>query len=497
MEQNIYIDNFAGGINEALAENNIKKNESPNSQNVDVSDGNLKRCPGITPFTSAALPGPIGSMMAYYAGEAGQLLVASNGGVYRYQNGAFQLISSGYTNNIFTGVNFKTDKDVFIFGNGVDNTKVYDGSSVQDLRNRAVIRDEEGNISYYLAGYDADGNEIHFNSDAECPGLAPKSAFWDMSNERLWCADAQNAYFNTSNDDGFDINDWMNVSYPEWEKNQHGGSIMIYSNDGGVNIGLKVVFDDVLIFKSTAIFKIFGTYPGEYRKVQLFSANGAIADKSIVKSNYGAFFLDKDAIYLYGGTETRPISEKINKTYKNLNKTYLKDAVAVFNDNKYIVAVPEGNSTVNNLIIIYDVLSRTFDLRRGYTVTDFIVFKDQVLFSSTNGKIYILDTGESYDGQAINAFYETGNSDFGNPNYEKTVEEVHFTASGNGMLRVLISTDRNPAGKYKDITLTASPRVFHLNINARGTWMKFKIQNINGSYFDVKSLKIICDADKY
>ena len=75
--------------------------------------------------------------------------------------------------------------------------------------------------------------------------------------------------------------------------------------------GMAVVYDDILIFKERKIYRLWGTDPSQLQKVELFNASGAIADKSIISTPQGCFFVHKDGIYLYDGSNVAKISQKI------------------------------------------------------------------------------------------------------------------------------------------------------------------------------------------
>ena len=93
----------------------------------------------------------------------------------------------------------------------------------------------------------------------------------------------------------------------------------------------------MVIFKEKSLFKIVGAYAEQYEKIQLFSFNGAIADKSIIVTSKGAFFLNQDGIYQYDGVNCSIVSEKVNKTIASLNQATLSEAIATDFDNKYIL----------------------------------------------------------------------------------------------------------------------------------------------------------------
>jgi hypothetical protein len=227
--------------------------------------------------------------------------------------------------------------------------------------------------------------------------------------------------------------------------------------------------------------------------VQVFSSNGAIADKSIVASNVGAFFANKDAIYLYDGSVTIPVSEKIKNTWKNINKSYIQNSVAILHENKYIIAVPEGNSTTNNLIIEYDVLNKSFMFTRGFNVTDFLEFEDKLLFSSTDGKVYEYNSGDNFNGQPIDGYFEIGTSDLGYPEGIKEIEHIYFTANGNGSIKITCNYDGKT--KSKIVSLSSTDKVYRVKINSSGRLMNFKFENVDGSTFTIKQPKVLYTLD--
>lgn len=480
------IPSFQGAINEAVAENLIKVTEAKKAQNVNVDDGNLNSCGGISLYASA--PAPIGSMMAYYKNNAGKLLLACSGTLYKYENGTFVSLGSGFTSDKFDYVNFKVDEEVIIFGNGVEPTFVYNDVAVSYLKNRRKVYNTDGTLKGYV-----DANGVFYATEAEVTTLAPKSNKYELHYERIWAADDNSVYFSTADVNGFDYQDWTAPKDDELEVNQHGGQVDIYTNDGGKIIGLKVIYDDVMVFKTKSLFKIFGNYPGNYQKIQVFSSNGAIADKSIVASNVGAFFANKDAIYLYDGTNVAPISQKIQKTYESVNKDYIEYSVAILHKNKYIIAVPEGTSMENNLIIEYDVLNKNFIFRRGFVVTDFIEFEDKLLFSSTDGKVYEYNIGDTFNGVLIDSYYETGISDWNYPEGVKEIDYLYMTANGTGSVKITCNADSKV--KEKIVALTATDKIYPVKINTRGRLINFKFSNVNGSKFALKSVKILFDLD--
>jgi hypothetical protein len=297
-------------------------------------------------------------------------------------------------------------------------------------------------------------------------------------------------YFTTANRNGWDIDDWT-APIEEGEANQHGGFINCASWDGGKVIGLKVIFDDVLIFKTKTIYKIYGNYPGNYRKVELFSSEGAISDKSIVKAHNKAYFVANEGIFMYDGTNVIPISNKIKNTWKNINKAYLNKSCGIFFNNKYVIAVPEGNSTVNNLIIEFDTVTNSFSLIRGLTVNSFIEYGDKLLFSDNSSLIKEYNSS----GSMANAVYETGFTDLGSIDSTKETEYLYFVGNGSGTVRITCITERDILGKSIDVPLTNTIGTYKKKLKNKGRLLKLKIQNVNNASFTLSNIKLTMEVD--
>jgi hypothetical protein len=489
---NFKIPAFSGGINEFVEPHLIKQHESVKAQNCEISDGALKRSKGNTQFSTVQLTGGIKSLMQFYPNGVGQLILASGGKLYKLLNGVLTEIGTGYSSDSWDYVNFQIeDKDVLILSNGADNTKVYDGTSFRDLRNYGVLHDEEHNVIGYL-----DGNGTVHQTEGTVTTLAPKGKYIDLHYERIWMAgDSSNpnrVYFSAANDDGFFPDDW---TYPvsEGEANQHGGFIEMPTWDGGNIIGLKVVFNDVLIFKTKTIFRIFGTYPGNYTKDQIFASEGAIADKSIASANNRCFFVAKEGIFVFDGTNVVKITDKICDTWETLNKNALDKSVGYYYKNKYIVAVPEGESTENNLIIEYDTVNDSFMLKRGRTINAFLDFDNKLLYTDSSGTIQEYNNGSTFNGQNILAYWETGTNDKGYPNATKSSQYLYFIGSGNGTVKFICTTERG--SKEILVTLTSVEKPYKVKLKNKGRIIGIRIENVNGCDFNIVAPTLTLEMD--
>ena len=128
--------------------------------------------------------------------------------------------------------------------------------------------------------------------------------------------------------------------------------------------------DRLVVFNRNSIHQLLGT-SGSLADVQvrmLTNEMGCLARKSIVYHAGHLFFLSDngvmgvtfaDALNLRGLDQ--PLSEAIDSEIKRINRAYADKAVSCVHDNKYWLAVPTGDSEVNNEIFIFNFLTQGWE----------------------------------------------------------------------------------------------------------------------------------------
>jgi hypothetical protein len=205
--------------------------------------------------------------------------------------------------------------------------------------------------------------------------------------------------------------------------------IDIGKGDGDKITGFGVLLDNLVIFKTNSIWVLQGDSPSNFVLRKVVDGYGSVSQTSItnVKETLTAF--TKDGVFFFDGVRSALASEKIEKTIKNLNKSYLSLASAVFFDNKLYIAVPEGDSMKNNLVLVFDTLRTAWTLYRGIPVSEWVVWRkynqDILLFgSSETGQVYEFGVGYSDDGNPIEAYFVTKHFDFGVIEQKKLVRSL-------------------------------------------------------------------------
>lgn len=123
--------------------------------------------------------------------------------------------------------------------------------------------------------------------------------------------------------------------------------------------------DRLLAFMRDSIYLFQNTTDLRSRvKVLLTNEIGLVARNSVVQVGNQVIFLSDNGVYglsfqdLYNlrGND-KPLSESIQGTIDNINKSARDKSIAVYFDNRYYIAVPTGNSQLPNTILIYNFLN--------------------------------------------------------------------------------------------------------------------------------------------
>ena len=481
------IPNFQSGLNEYYAEGLVKPYESIKAYNCNTSEGSLATC--NEPLHKFSMPHQITSLMSYYGKNNSCLLVGSKNEIWSDEGD--KMFNTGYliSNNNLDFINFEYNGDrVLIATSSSDFPFLYNGGSIRRLLNRRKKYNEEAELVGYI---DADGKE-HKTEDT-ITTYAPKGDFIELHYDRLWIAgDSENpdrVYFSTANVNGADIEDFTIPLAEEDEINMHGGFLDVRSYDGSKIIAMKVIFNSVVIFKNKSAYKIYGSSPSNYQLVDLFSCNGAIADKSICVGNNGAYFLNSDGIYYYDGTNTTLVSQKIKNTISKMNKNYANKSVAIYHDNKYYIAIPTGVSDVNDTLIVYDTINSSFMTYDIDNITSFLEYDNEILYTTGND-VKVLFKGEN----ALPLLWTTPLIDFGAKNCRKMSNYIYLRLKGEGQIKFTLKTERKE--KELILDLPKEETLMRKKFKNKGRMFQLKIENVDNSTFTLVAPELHCELDE-
>lgn len=248
-------------------------------------------------------------------------------------------------------------------------------------------------------------------------------------------------------------------------------------------IALCAMQNQLLIFKVRSVYRLLGDRPQNYRVVRVSEQ---------AETAYGITLYDETPIWMtakgiryFDGQNIRPLGnvDAIQGFLNNANLGYCKGAR--LNNKLYYIAGESGQS--NNVLIVYDIVNKSYMLRRGLIVLDLFCKGGILYMVNDKGYVYKMETGTTYDGAPINAYWTTPISDLNGKMENKKLVRMYLrgTAENNAPIRI-----ESRAGKYVKESIVAMPEteyeVKEIPLENEGRVVGFKFSNDSGGHFEIK-----------
>lgn len=382
------IRDFTEGLIDRSDANVIPVNAAQDCQNV-ISRviGRLKIRGGQKKLNSVPLANSrITGLYPYYT-ESGtkRLVTVCNGKVYYWNaaNSSFTQIHTGLTAD--TDVLFESCANYLVGFNGIDVPFKWDGSNPVSILTNAP-------------------------AGGKMPVLHKEQLFIQHVGHpsQLWWSDP------------FAPETWPDINY--WSFND---------GDGDSITCHKPFLGELIIFKRRSIHNLRGTTLDDFRSDMLNNRVGCVGPRAATVYGTTMYFVADDGLYAFNGvTATNITRPKIPNFWKRINKQYIHKAVVEVWDGLIWVALPEGDSAANNIILICDPEGQKFWPWRGISADCLAIFNDGTTNyfysgdSAATGFIRQQDVGSDDDGTPIEAYYIGQAHNQGTPDREKKAKKV-------------------------------------------------------------------------
>ena len=217
---------------------------------------------------------------------------------------------------------------------------------------------------------------------------------------------------------------------------------------------------------------------------QWFLSSPPYAIRSLTRSQFDKTFINMMS------QPIQDIFDGTSLTQPTLNTVQVSKAAAVYFDNKYIIAIPTGSSTVNNFVCVYDFITSSWSTITGWYPAGWQVFNNNLYYIDANdGRVVQCFTGTIGDiGTVIPSTsdptvgiefdYISKIFDFGNPDNYKLMDSLilEFQPTGNYSATINLNFDNSGWQLAGTIPLTANaptlPQVLPFVLNSPGITYK-------------------------
>lgn len=368
------ITDFTGGINNLVEANLIEDNQCADAQNVTVNIvGRLNRRRGTTLLNSVnQLPSAMTGLHGYYYGvnlQNRKLIAAAGGKAYRWDGPGFTELKTGLSSTLPTM--FATCVNYMVGMDGYAAPWKYDGTNVTALANAPAT--------------------------LSCPILHYECLFGILDEETIRWSDP------------FQPETWPAVNY--W---------MFDPGDGDKLTGIFVYGKSLLAAKEKRIFTLHGSSLDDFRLGAVEYNYGVVGPRAGITVEPHFYYVASEGIMKWDGLRSTNLTSVIPQTWALVNQATLSKAAVFLHNNQLWFCLPEGASTTNNLVLVYDLKFQSWWIFRSLNIACFVTFLTgsaavPYMGDAALGNINQIDTGYSDNGSAISSYWIGKKFDAGDP----------------------------------------------------------------------------------
>lgn len=447
------INDFSGGLVDKIDDPHIPENISQDCFNFfSERMGVLKKRKGQSRLHQNNLGGFIQGLHPYYDGHlvvSPQFLTVANGIAYKWDGTTMVQIKDELSAT-----------QVTLFEDCVNYTVAFNGVNIPWKWNGSVVSNLEG------APPDGRYPVLHKERLFAVPVTDPSCLKWS---------------------EPFQPEEWPAVNY--W---------YIKDGDGDFITCLTKFVGELVIFKRRSIHSLKGSSLDNFRLDEMDDRVGCVGPQGALTVGTSVYFVSDDGLYVFNGMRATNISEgKIPVFWSKINKQSIHKATVFAWKDKIWFSLPYEDSTVNNIVLVFDPENGSFWPLSGINASCFQIFNDgsSVKFyagDSTEGFVNQMDVGDDDFGDPISAHWVGKTFDMGKASYLKKakrafVEQSPYDDNVPDLQLSLDYGDYNSVNLERDDGLVKQYRVYGIN---RWRYITPKLLHNEAGSCEVRSILI-------
>ena len=462
-----------GSVRMDLSEGLLKPDMSPDACNMDTHTGALCSCTGFSRVMPELVEAdtPFERMYVYATEHGNRYLAAAQDMLFLYDAAAgiwrpLYQFERGVTGERmdFLKVRIGT-ADRLLIACGTEPMLTFDAET-----NCVEVFGTQQKLSYKTISY----AELYFG--------------------RLFAAGDPHApsrlYWSKAPGGGRTIDDWRS---DETSENVSGGFVDVGVDDDPIT-GLFALSNQLLIFKRDSLYRLLGDRPSNYRIIAVDAAFRQPLHTACVRYADRLFFLTEGGLCYYDGQTVRRSAafRALEPVLRYANLGGIRSAAC--GDTLYFAIRARYGAPYNDTLLEYDVLRDRFMLKKGFTAADLCTVHGALHMLTGAGKYVVFDGNTSYDGDPIDAWWNTPAIDLGRKDVSKTL--LRLTASGAGNIAVRAASD---GGTYETtVRLSTVPlSVTEIPLRGAGRVFRLRFSSVNGQPFTLDApVTLLFDQQK-
>lgn len=198
----------------------------------------------------------------------------------------------------------------------------------------------------------------------------------------------------------YDPTDWRQYPDPDAQEGDPAyngqpedgaGEVRQPSWDGDKFTALRAFGGQLIALKEHRVWRVMGTNPGEYVFTEQYGG-GAPFFNTIAVDVERIYMADVDGLSVYDGMSVHPFArDLIDPLWRKINRSAMSQMCAALFKNRYYLAVPMGNSDVNNALIVLNLEDNTLLYYDDMSIESMMATPDSIFATSSTVPGQVLD----------------------------------------------------------------------------------------------------------
>lgn len=532
------------GIQQQLDGTLLPITSAYDARNMETGDGNLSVAKGFTKSISTPVPGSEYILKLVVSNGGGNAYVVTTGHIYAwvYENNAWSwktifTFSSPLTTKQVDALQTRIamDDTILIATGDSQMVKIYTASNTASLfgaglysytgtitafdANSSVITvnpalDSEAKrraIAYGIFYGDGIYSEVYSINDAgteitlEASLVSPPTAndpitvrgggsdesvaYTELYSNRLFAAGDPAApyrlYWSAVPGDGRTIEDWLSV---DGAVDASGGYVEVGDGSADPIIGLTALSNQLLVWKRHTVWRLYGDRPSNYTLERIDNSSDIMSNAGVVVKYDAPYLLMPSGIHTYNNVSVVPVDNGVKplRRFFDAAPDVSNSRSAFWNNRLYMTCKVTTTSQTgyDNSIVVLDLARNSYMIRDGFEIADLTAVGSTIYLINGSRYVYEFESGTTYDGQSISAYWYTQPTDFGRKMNRSQAMALYAHVTGNPVKVTVIGDYLTHSKTLTPLVARAGYTMLHFQTDQQ-YFIQYKFENVDGGSFTI------------
>ena len=316
-------------------------------------------------------------------------------------------------------------------------------------------------------------------------GSSESVAYVELYSNRLFAAGDPNApyrlYWSAVPGDGRTIEDWLSV---DGSYDASGGYVEVGDGSDDSIIGLTALSNQLIIWKRYSVWRLFGDRPSTYTLERVDNESDLMSNAGVIVKYDAPYLLMPNGIYTYNSVSVVPVDNGVKylRRFFDAGPDVSNSRAAFWNNRLYMSCKVNANAAYDDTIIMFDITRNSYMIRNGFQIADLTAIGSDIYVLTPERYVCQFESGTSYDGAPIAAYWLTQPTDFGRKMNRHQAMALYSHITGNGAKVTVIGDYLSHEKTLMPLTARAGYTTLHFQTD-RQYFIQYKFENIEGGVF--------------